>query len=182
MTRTILVVCWGNIFRSPVAEVLINQKISEIGLSENVHCISRGIQGQKGIPAPKYLRFPKYTTEYDLAIPILEKYGVNIDDHISKPIDEEIIQDADLIIALGDKIMNDKQGGLATYGEEVRQKTIIHEVLDPAEEKITNKYELIVPEIISAVEGFIPDIKKLVEQHEMGIELNRSHKRTKENE
>lgn len=180
--KSVLIVCWGNIFRSPVVETMLNRKMSELGFSNIVFCISRGIQGQGGIPAPKFNTFPDYTEEYKLAKPVMDRYGINIDSHVAKPVDAQTAKNADLIIALGKKVLSDEKGGLSTFGKEVVAKSVVYEIPDPAEESELNKYDVVVPEILAAVDIFFPKFVNFIENRETvadlrnNIENNRSKK------
>ncbi len=166
---TVLVVCWGNIFRSPVAENLINKKLVELGLTEEIGCISRGIQGQGGIPAPKFQQFHQYSDEYALAKPILDHYRINIENHRATPIDQRLLNTYDLIIPMDEKVTTQ----LISAHPEIREKILIFSdpesgttIEDPATSLNPNKYEKIIPEIISLVELLTPRLVRLAEDLE----------------
>ena len=168
--KIVLFVCQGNVFRSPVAEAILNKKLSELGLSDSIICISRGIQGQSEVSAPKYNRFDLYVDEYQLAESVFRESNIDISNHVSKPMDLETLQSADLIIALGDAILNGA-GGINGYGEGVTKKTIIYEIPDPFEESGLNKYRVVVPKIMSIVDELTPTIIDLLVDSELNSEL-----------
>lgn len=185
--KTIVVVCWGNIFRSPVAEILINRKINELGISQKIKCISRGIQGQGNIPSPKFRRFSLYTEEYALAFPVLAKHDINIGDHESQPIESSLLGTANLIIAMDKKVMYDENAGLVTVSPEIADKVVLLDsfmdntgIEDPAESTSSNKYEEVVSRIILAVELIVPLVTELARNQETIREIILHSKRRQE--
>ncbi len=95
----IIFVCKGNIHRSPIAEQFFKKELIKSKYNKPVIVESYGLQGFILEPTKgKYLR--DYPTEYNLTKPILDKKGINIDNHISQPLNERIIDEADLIITM----------------------------------------------------------------------------------
>jgi protein-tyrosine-phosphatase/predicted ATP-grasp superfamily ATP-dependent carboligase len=83
-TRRILVICDGNICRSPFAEILLAARLSDLGVVVE----STGLRAALGHPAPPLAR----AAARDL--------GISIDDHRSRPIDGAMIAAADLILVM----------------------------------------------------------------------------------
>lgn len=101
--RIILVVCRGNIIRSPFAEAVINRELVKRGLTDNFRAISKGTQGTAVDPIP--VKFPNitfYKKEYGFSKPTLNKLKINITNHVSKPVDRETANKASVIFAVDD--------------------------------------------------------------------------------
>ena len=100
--HTILIVCSGNMFRSPVAAYCLRRALNDDGLGDLIEVTSRGIQGLKGIDptteGKKNIR--DYPVEWGNAEPALMRYGINIDDHRSTVVTEDILTQASLVLAV----------------------------------------------------------------------------------
>lgn len=80
----ILVVCVGNICRSPMAEALLKQRFPE----KNIDSAGVGaLVGHGADPA---------------AIKIMEEQNIDITNHIAKQIDEQLARKSDLIFTMSD--------------------------------------------------------------------------------
>lgn len=104
----ILIVCRGNITRSPFAEAVINRELKRHRLDDTFLAISRGTQGTSIDPVP--VKFPNitfYKDEYRFSKPTLDKFKINITDRVSKPVDKKIVEQASLIMAV-DQINKDR--------------------------------------------------------------------------
>lgn len=102
--QIILVVCRGNITRSPFAEEVINSLLKNKKLDDKFVAISRGIQGSRVDPIP--VRFPNitfYEDQYNYALPTLKKLGIDITKNVSKPVTEEDVKKANLVIGIEEK-------------------------------------------------------------------------------
>ncbi len=82
----ILVVCTGNICRSPMAQALLEHHLRERGLGISVS--SAGILGWNEGPA------------VDEAVAALADRGIQLDGHVSRRIDAEQIRAADLVLTM----------------------------------------------------------------------------------
>lgn len=80
----ILVVCVGNICRSPMAEALLKQRFPEKTID------SAGVGALVGHPADP------------AAIEIMSKQQIDINSHVAKQIDEQLAKKADLIFTMSD--------------------------------------------------------------------------------
>lgn len=80
--QNILVVCVGNICRSPMAEYLLKQQ------HPNLHIESAGISGLTGHAAD-----PK-------AMLCMQHLGIDMQPHIAKKLNSELIRKADLILVM----------------------------------------------------------------------------------
>lgn len=82
MIKNILVVCVGNICRSPMAEALLKVKLPKLNAS------SAGIAALVDYPADPY------------TINLMREKNIDIDAHRSRQLDSELVFDADLILAM----------------------------------------------------------------------------------
>ena len=80
----ILVVCVGNICRSPMAETLLKHRFP------NKTIDSAGVGALVGHPADP------------AALEIMSKQQMHIDSHVAKQIDEDLVKKADLIFTMSD--------------------------------------------------------------------------------
>ena len=83
----ILVVCTGNICRSPMAEGLLRHKLPE-NLKERVLIASAGTDALHGNLAT------------DFAIMVMQEYGVDLFSHRARLLSRQMVVDADLILAM----------------------------------------------------------------------------------
>ena len=80
--QNILVVCIGNICRSPMAEYLLKQQ------HPNLHIESAGISGLTGHAADQK------------AMLCMQRLGIDMQPHIAKKLNSELIKKADLILVM----------------------------------------------------------------------------------
>lgn len=80
--QNILVVCIGNICRSPMAEALLKQTCPE----KNV--FSAGLEALVGYPADPH------------AIACMDEIGIDLSSHIAQQLDAEMLVRADLVLAM----------------------------------------------------------------------------------
>jgi protein-tyrosine phosphatase len=82
----ILVVCTGNICRSPMTQALLQRHLRERGL--DIPVSSAGILGWNEGPA------------VDEAVAALADRGIELNGHVSRRIDGDLIRDADLVLTM----------------------------------------------------------------------------------
>jgi protein-tyrosine phosphatase len=87
--KNILVVCVGNICRSPTAEFLFRQQL----MHGNIRVESAGIGALVGSPMD------------GKALRILKDHGIDAEKHRARQIDSEMLYEADLILAMERKHM-----------------------------------------------------------------------------
>ena len=85
MIRHILVVCVGNICRSPMAEALLK---SALRGQEGITVESAGLGALGGQPASDY------------SIELMEERGVDIKDHRARQIHPDMVREADLVLVM----------------------------------------------------------------------------------
>jgi protein-tyrosine phosphatase len=82
MFNSILVVCTGNICRSPIAERLLHQQLP------GRIVVSAGIAGLDGYPADS------------MAEDIAQRHGISLDGHISRKVKRSLLNQSDLILVM----------------------------------------------------------------------------------
>jgi protein-tyrosine phosphatase len=93
--QNILIVCIGNICRSPMAEALFQQAFPNKNIS------SAGLEGLEGHSADRH------------AIECMDEVGVDISTHIARRLDAEMLTRADLVLAMTSqqvKVIEEKWG------------------------------------------------------------------------
>jgi len=85
--KSILIVCTGNICRSPMAEGILKRILSEKNLN-NIQVWSAGISAGSGYPASLN------------AIAVMAERGIDITSHQSQPITGPLISESDLILVM----------------------------------------------------------------------------------
>ena len=133
MFNNILVVCIGNICRSPTAEFLLREKLDDE--SKTVHSAGLGALVGKGIE----------TT----AAALLENHGVSSGGHSARQLDAALIAQADIVLVMESNHLK----GVLSIAPEARGKTFLlgkwldnREVPDPyrkSEEMFQQVYGLI---------------------------------------
>ncbi|MFC0674118.1 low molecular weight protein-tyrosine-phosphatase [Brachybacterium hainanense] len=89
MTYRILTVCTGNICRSPMAELVLRDRLAQAGLEGEVAVESYGTTSwEEGEPIDHRARA------------VLAAHGIVADGHRARPMTRRALQDADLILAM----------------------------------------------------------------------------------
>jgi len=103
--RKLLVVCHGNICRSPFAERLLRDQLKK----ETFEIISCGFHPRPGRPSP------------DDFVLLARLHGIDLGDHRSRVISQELVRWADCVIIMDDKNWESLQpfmaGGAGMAGE-----------------------------------------------------------------
>ena len=87
-TPTVLVICTGNICRSPMAEGLLRTRLVQEGLADRIQVRSSGTHGIDGSPASAY------------AIVTLHRMGIDIRGHRARTVTQQAIDEADLLLVM----------------------------------------------------------------------------------
>ena len=86
--KTILLVCTGNLCRSPMAVGLLRDKLAREGLEDEIRVLSAGTWAVEGAPASLY------------AVQVMARRGIDIRAHRARPLTEELVDQADLILVM----------------------------------------------------------------------------------
>ncbi|MCU6683015.1 protein tyrosine phosphatase [Leclercia sp. 29361] len=113
MIQSILVVCTGNICRSPLGERLLQQQLPALSIA------SAGICGLAGHPADRH------------AQQIAAMYGLSLADHVARPLTAAMMREYDLILAMESGQINrisliapEARGKALLYGQWLREQEI----------------------------------------------------------
>lgn len=113
MIQSILVVCTGNICRSPLGERLLQQQLPALSIA------SAGICGLAGHPADRH------------AQQIAGMYGLSLADHVARPLTAAMMREYDLILAMESGQINrisliapEARGKALLYGQWLREQEI----------------------------------------------------------
>jgi protein-tyrosine phosphatase len=93
MFQNILVLCLGNICRSPIAEYLLKDFAKKNNLNLNVD--SAGITALAGYPA------------HELSVHIMQEQGIDMTEHRAKQVTAAHVKAADLILVMDDTQRHD---------------------------------------------------------------------------
>lgn len=83
----VIMVCFGNIFRSPMAEALLIRELARRGVQAH-HVSSAGLSARTGRAA------------HDNAIATAQSMGVSLNAHRARLLTKEIVADSDLIVVM----------------------------------------------------------------------------------
>jgi len=86
--KRVLIVCTGNVCRSPMAMGLLRQRLAQDGLDTEVSVSSAGVYGLDGSTASKP------------GVDVLAERGIDISEHRARTVDRKEIADADLVLVM----------------------------------------------------------------------------------
>jgi protein-tyrosine-phosphatase len=86
--RTILVVCTGNLCRSPMAAALLEARLADDPARENWQVVSAGVWAAEGLPASPH------------AVKTMEDEALDLSRHRSRQVTRETVEEADLILCM----------------------------------------------------------------------------------
>lgn len=99
---TVLVVCNGNIHRSVIAEICLNEKLRERQLENKIVCISRGLEKREG-----KCRMMDFPAEWSLTKSALDELGIVVpEERVAQQINAEIIDEAWIILAMDRRVFS----------------------------------------------------------------------------
>lgn len=150
----ILVVCTGNICRSPMAEGFLAHLAAKQGL-EHVVVESAGTHAPEGSPAS------------DFAVQALAEKGVDIQDHRASLIDGQAVRDADLILVMSTEHLSfiltywqtEAQGKVRLIREFHKTQPMAGPVPDPIGSD-QETYRLVADLLESCCEGVVASLRK----------------------
>lgn len=152
----ILIVCTANICRSPVAEAILRDRLSNQGL-DGWQVGSAGTWASAGQLASTY------------SVEIMAEQGLDITGHTSKPVDDKLLGESDLILCM-------ELGHVEALKTEFPQYTSriyplsemtgqLYSIHDPYGEP-RPAYEKMVAELTQLIEDGLPRIIKLARNNE----------------
>ena len=83
--KTVLIVCTGNVCRSPMAMGLLRQRLAQNGLDDQIQVHSAGVFALEGSPASQP------------GVELLAERGVDISDHRGHSVSTEDMTEADVV-------------------------------------------------------------------------------------
>lgn len=86
--KKVLIVCTGNICRSPMAMGLLRDRLARDGLDGEVTVESAGVYGLDGMPASSP------------GVEVMAERGIDIRDHVARTIGQQDMSDADLVLVM----------------------------------------------------------------------------------
>ena len=106
-TKNVLFVCYANMIRSPIAERLFRKAIAEQGF-EGISVRSAGTRDAEG------------SVPWDEIVEVAREFEIDLSDHLSKSLDMDIVEEADLIVAMDRRIRADVEGVFPTVRGKVK--------------------------------------------------------------
>ena len=85
---TIMLVCTGNLCRSPMGMGLLRQQLAQQEMDHMHRVISTGVWAEEGRAASEN------------AMLVMQERGINIRDHLSRPVTASLVAEADLILVM----------------------------------------------------------------------------------
>jgi len=168
--KLILVVCWGNIFRSPIAEILINRELDNRKLGDEYYCLSRGIQGSADVPSPQHSNLQNYVEFYSKVYAKLSELCImeELCKHQSRPVTQNIIQSAYIIVAMGqdciygeNTLEKPENAGLISQFSGISEKIVLLSIDDPHTEESTSEPSQLIEIIFFKVQRLIQKLDSL---------------------
>lgn len=145
MFSELLVVCVGNICRSPMAEAILRDRLAARPISIR----SAGLQALSGAPLD------------GLAREVLDSHGLNLPGHRSQQVDRQMLRRADLILSMEQPHL----ASLFRLAPEVRGKTFLigqwqhaAEIIDPYKRPKT-AFEQTYTHLSRCVDDWLPYIQ-----------------------
>ena len=156
--KNIIVVCWGNIYRSVIAEELLRKIVTDRGMHAHYRIESRGIQGTMGVAPPEYSNLRSYQETYAHTSKALEAYSIKMPENkISTPISQDDIDHADKILVLGDDAYQKLRTEWRYKPAILKKMFLLSKVEDPHNRKDERYLQDIVQQIADDVNQFAHD-------------------------
>lgn len=165
--KSVLVICRGNIARSPVAEYYLKREIDKNSLNNEIYVFSRGTQGTSMDPQPvKFPNISYYPDLYRDAKPALDKLNINITKHISKMISSEDVTKADIVLVVDKKTKSAVETLFPEFRDKIHNLSELsdrdEDLPDPENISGTDKHLKIFRDIKNTIQIGFPNLLKLL--------------------
>lgn len=138
--KLIIFVCNGNIYRSVIAQKVLEKLITEKDLSNQYQVDSFGLQGARGTAFPKHNTLMEYHEEWEAAAPILQEFGIDMSGHKFQLANEEIIKKASVVIAMDNKSLQELPNSLVNQFPKYIDKIHLFTELTEGHEQIADPF------------------------------------------
>jgi len=154
--KTILIVCTGNVCRSPMAAGLLQRRLASAGLEDDYEVRSAGTWAATGVPAAAYAR------------QAMAKRGIDITQHRARDISARDVAEADLILVMTE---GHREAILAEF-QDARSKTYLlsemigksYDIADPYGSSLAY-YEYCAEDLSSIIEAGFERILRLADEN-----------------
>ena len=103
-TSIVVMVCRGNVARSPFAAAVVKQELKRRHLDGSLEVLSRGIQGSQVDPEPvKYPNITYYREKYRPLRKLFAELQIDLRDHQATTIDQATADSASILLAMDGK-------------------------------------------------------------------------------
>lgn len=85
---TVLFLCTGNTCRSPMAQIILQDKVKKANLSDKISVISAGVGSFEGQPISREAKLS------------LQRLGIEVKEHYSQALTKDFVKKADLILTM----------------------------------------------------------------------------------
>lgn len=151
--KRVLIVCTGNVCRSPMAMGLLRQRLAQDGLDSQVSVSSAGVYGLDGSAASRP------------GVDVLAERGIDISEHRARTIDQKEVAQADLVLVMEEA---QRRTLFYTYPEQLHKIFLISEmsgdyrdIKDPYR-RPKEEYERCADELTKLIEdGYATILKRL---------------------
>ena len=151
--KRVLIVCTGNVCRSPMAMGLLRQRLAQDGLDSQVSVSSAGVYGLDGSAASRP------------GVDVLAERGIDISEHRARTIDQKEDAQADLVLVMEEA---QRRTLFYTYPEQLHKIFLISEmsgdyrdIKDPYR-RPKEEYERCADELAKLIEdGYATILKRL---------------------
>jgi protein-tyrosine-phosphatase len=155
----ILVICTANICRSPVAMALLRNRLEGRGLSDwTVASAGTWAMVQRG--AATYSRAA------------MAQYGLDIDDHVARMVEEEYLQEADLVLCMEEGHVEALRNEFPQYADRIYLITEMagsgYSVADPYGGQYVD-YQRMAAEMASIIDRGLDRIIALAEENSTAV-------------